>query len=516
MTEQDKQTRRRQKRTRGPETVPPSVIPGTPSTAFRPLKDTEVSRIIDAAYEVLDRTGIEVTSRPMRDVFRRAGAREDEDRARVHIPASVIDSALRSARKDVVLAGRKPELDLNLGGARVYLGTGGSAVKTMDLDGTVRDSTLRDNYDIGRLCDTLDHVHFYMRPVVARDLKTEDIGINSYYACLAATEKHVMSNEYLAHQVGDVRDLGNMVSGGAASFDARPCLSFALGFTVSPLRFAVETIEILDEVVRHGIPVALSSAPQAGATAPAALAGTLVQITAEQLSGFVYVNLLSPGHPTLMGCVPAQADLRSGAFVGGSGEFALLNAAVAQVAQALQIPIYNSSGIADSKLPDAQAGFEKGMTTAIVALAGSNYVHHSVGFLESLMTVAYEQFVIDNDINGAVMRLVRGIEVTEDTLSLDVIDAACRTDQHFLNQPQTLALMNSEYVYPKIFDRASRDDWEERGAQDIREVARTEARRVLDTHYPTPIPAALDADIRKQFNILLPRDVMAPRKEHAL
>ena len=175
------------------------------------------------------------------------------------------------------------------------------------------------------------------------------------------------------------------------------------------------------------------------------------------------------------------------------------------------MPLYNSGGIADSKTPDAQAGFEKGMTTAVAALAGSNYIHHSAGFLESLMTVAYEQFVIDNDINGAVMRLVRGIEVDEATLSVDVIDAACRGDAHFLNQPQTLALMNSEYVYPKVFDRQSRDDWDDRGGLDIREVARAEAQRILDTHYPRPIPDDLDRDIRKAFDIRLPREVMDPQ-----
>src|SRR3546814_17116652 len=103
-----------------------------------------------------------------------------------------------------------------------------------------------------------------------------------------------------------------------------------------------------------------------------------------------------------MGCVPAQADLRSGAFVGGSAEFSLLNAACAQIAQHLEVPLYNSSGISDSKLPDAQAGAEKGITGLAAALAGSNYIHHSAGFLESLLTVAYEQYVIDNDVNGSI------------------------------------------------------------------------------------------------------------------
>src|SRR3546814_17167148 len=118
------------------------------------------------------------------------------------------------------------------------------------------------------------------------------------------------------------------------------------------------------------MPVVISSAPQAGATAPAALAGTLVQITAEQLSGFVYVNLLNPGHPLIMGCVPAQADLRSGAFVGGSAEFALLNAACAQIAQHIEVPLYNSVGTSDSKLPDPTHGAETDITGLAAAPLG--------------------------------------------------------------------------------------------------------------------------------------------------
>src|SRR3546814_7991831 len=143
-----------------------------------------------------------------------------------------------------------------------------------------------------------------------------------------------------------------------------------------------------------------------------------------------------------MGCVPAQADLRSGAFVGGSAEFSLLNAACAQIAQHLEVPLYNSSGISDSKLPDAQAGAEKCITCLAAALACSNYIHHSAGFLESLLTVAYEQYVIDNDVNGSIMRMLKGIEVTEESLSLDVIDDVCKGPGHFLGHAQTLALMN--------------------------------------------------------------------------
>jgi trimethylamine--corrinoid protein Co-methyltransferase len=469
-----------------------------------------VRRIVDAAYEILWRTGVQVDPGPIRKVFERAGCPTDPGTDRVRIPGTLIDQSRQDACKTVILAGRETKDDLQVESNRVYLGTGGSAVTLLDLDGRVRETTLRDNYDIGRLCDRMENIHFYMRPVVPRDLETADIGVNSYYACLAATTKHVMANEYLADQVWKIRRLGDLVAGGKEAFDARPNLSFALAFTVSPLRFAMENVEILDQVIAHGLPVAMSSAPQAGATSPAALAGTLAQIVAEQLSGIVYVNLKKPGHPTLIGCVPSQADLRTGSFTGGSAEFGLMNAAIAQIAQYLELPLYNSAGISDSKISDAQAGYEKGLTTAIVALSGSNYVHHSAGLLESLMSVAYEQYVIDNDINGAVMRLVRGIEVTSDTLSIDVIDSVCRGEGHFLSQPQTLELMQSEYFYPATADRSSREDWKDKGQFDQRERAKTIAKQILSEHYPQVIPPEVDAQIRKEFDIFLPQDAMRP------
>lgn len=493
------------------ETPPPVVTGGQPGGRYRPLNSRDVELIVEAAIQVLERTGIQVAASPCRDVFENAGCRIDADNDRVYIPPHLVESSLASASSSVLLAGRDPRHDLELGGTRVYMGTGGQAVKILDLDGEVRETTLADNYNIGRLVDTLEHIHFYMRPVVPRELANEDIDINQYYACLSSTKKHVMANAYLPSSVAGLRQIGEMLAGGRDAFDARPVLSFTAGWTVSPLRYAMETVEVLDQIVAYGMPLVISSAPQAGATSPAALAGTLVQIVAEQLSGVTYVNLKKPGYPLITGCVPAQADLRTGAFTGGSGEFALLNAACAQIMQHLELPIYNSSGISDSKVPDAQAGAEKGLTGLAAALAGSNYIHHSAGFLESLLTVAYEQYVIDNDINGAILRTLRGIEVNDETLSLDVIDEVCRGPGHFLGHPQTLKLMNSEYLYPQVMDRDSRDDWTEKGSHDIRDAARAHASKVLAEHWPQAIPPEIDADIRANFDILLPVGEMQPK-----
>jgi trimethylamine--corrinoid protein Co-methyltransferase len=277
---------------------------------------------------------------------------------------------------------------------------------------------------------------------------------------------------------------------------------------VSPLKFAPETTETLTAAVRAGIPIALVSAPLAGATAPASLVGTLVQVIAEELAGLTYVQLLRPGHPALMGGMPLLADLRTGNMIGGSAELALMNAASAQMTQFYGLPVYNSCGITESKVPDVQAGFEKGLTTAVTALAGAQFNHHAAGMLESLLTVAYEQYIIDDDINGQVMRLVKGLEVTEESLSVAVIDAVAKGEGHYLGEAQTLDLMMSEYYYPHTADRATRDDWEAEGGLDMRAVARRKAQERLREAFQKVLPSEVDEKIRAMFHIMLPAEMM--------
>jgi trimethylamine--corrinoid protein Co-methyltransferase len=251
----------RPRRARAPSTeraAAPVAPPGLSGGQYRPLAERDLRRIVDAAKGVLDRTGIQVHASACREVFRRAGCRVDEDRNRVHIPPHLVDECVSSAARRVLLAGREERHDLELGGARVYMGTGGQAVKMLDLDGRVRETTLRDNYDIGRLVDTLEHIHFYMRPVVCRDVANEDIDVNQFYACLAATPKHVMANAYLPDSVPALKQMALMLTGGPEALAARPIMSFVASWTVSPLRYAMETVEILDQIVSHGFPIVIS------------------------------------------------------------------------------------------------------------------------------------------------------------------------------------------------------------------------------------------------------------------
>jgi trimethylamine--corrinoid protein Co-methyltransferase len=301
------------------------------------------------------------------------------------------------------------------------------------------------------------------------------------------------------------------VAGGEAAWRARPFVSLNCCFVVPPLRFAEEACQCLEIAVRAGMPVLLLAAGQAGATSPAALAGALVQQIAEVLAGLVYVNLIAPGHPVIFGTWPFVSDLRTGAMSGGSGEQALLMAASAQMAQHYDLPGGVAAGMTDAKLPDAQSGYEKGYSNALAGLAGANLVYEAAGMQASLMGACLESFVIDNDMLGNVMRTVRGIEVNDQSISLQAIREVCLGgDNHYLGHHQTLGLMESEYIYPRIGDRQSIKEWHEGGGGAIDQRARQRVREILDGHYPEHVPAALDATLRRQHAIALPREAMQP------
>ncbi|NDJ78689.1 MAG: trimethylamine methyltransferase [Chloroflexi bacterium] len=475
--------------------------------AYTPLSDADITRIHDASLTVLERTGVEVTSAEALAIFQQAGAAIDPDRSRVFLPRGMVEDVLAQACHRFTLAGRDEAHDLDMGGERVYMGTGGAAISVLDLDGTVRESRLTDIAEFARLVDCLHNIHFYQIPVVARDIPDHLHDINQVYAALSNTTKHIQTNLNSLSSARDVMALATMVAGSPAALAAHPFLSFVTCCVNSPLRYDPLPTALMIELVRNDLPVAISCAPITGMTAPMALAGSLVQINAEVLSGLVLANLVRPGARILAGYVPTVADHRQGGVAVGTPEFALMNAAAAQLAHFYDIPIYNSAGTADSKLPDVQAGYEKAMTSTIAALSGANFIHHTAGMLESLLCVASEQYVIDDDINGSVMRLVRGIEVDDQTLSVDVIDEVCNGGQFYLENSQTLELMRSECFYPRITDRKPRIDWEAKGSLDMRERARHRACTILTTHQPTRLPAAVDQAIRARFEILLPPEL---------
>jgi len=227
-----------------------------------------------------------------------------------------------------------------------------------------------------------------------------------------------------------------------------------------------------------------------------------VQSVAEVLAGLVYANAIVPGAQVIFGTWPFVSDLRTGAMSGGSGEQAILMAACAQMGRYYNLPTGIAAGMTDSKLPDAQSGYEKGYTVTLAAHSGANLVYESAGMQASLLGCSPESYVIDNDMLGAINRTLRGIEINEDTLAFDTIRQVCTEGPgHYLGHEQTLSRMQSDYLYPEVGDRENINNWIDQGSMSIEERAAKRCREILDTHFPDHISPEIELKIREQFPV---------------
>ena len=362
------------------------VRPGMASDRYRPLSQNDMERIHEAALTVLEDVGMGQAIDSCIAVCTAAGAIHGED-GRLRFPRGLVLETVKNAARNLTIHGQDPAHDMILSGNNVHFGTAGAAVHIVDVEKReYRESVLQDLFDAARIVETLDNIHFFQRPLVARDIAdTEELDINTLYASVLGTTKHVGTSFSVVESVGPCLDLLHMVAGDEAAWRARPFVSNSNCFVVPPLKFAEDACRVLEDCVRGGMPVLLLSAGQAGATAPAAIAGAVVQAVAEVLAGLVYVNAISKGHPAIFGTWPFVSDLRTGAMSGGSGEQALLSAACAQMSHFYDLPGGAAAGIADSKMPDVQAGYEKGITNVMAGLSGLNMVYESAGMHASLL-----------------------------------------------------------------------------------------------------------------------------------
>ena len=491
-----------------PEIKP--VHAGLSGGAYKPLSDADVTHVHEAVLDVLETIGLAQATPTCIAACERAGAVYGDD-GRLRFPRAIVMETVRTANRDFALCARDEANDIHPQGSKVHFGTAGAAVHLVDIaTGEYRDSLLADLYDAARIVDRLDNIHFYQRPMVARDIADPvQMDVNTLFACLSGTRKHVGTSFSVLDSVQPSLELCYRVAGGEEAFRKRPFVSNSNCFVVPPLRFAQDACDVLEACVEGGMPVLLLSAGQAGATAPAAIAGAVVQAVAEVLAGLVYVNALAPGHPAVFGTWPFVSDLRTGAMSGGSGEQALLTAACGQMANFYDLPGGSAAGMCDAKLPDIQAGWEKGIAYALAGLAGTNIVYEAAGMHASLMGFCLESLFLDNDAIGQALRCVRGIEVTPETLSIATMRAVCTEGPgHYLGHAQTLALMQRDYLYPDLANRYSPKEWAEKGRPDIVALAVERKERLLAEYRPRHIDPETEAWARENFDIRLPSEAM--------
>ncbi|MEM7717725.1 MAG: trimethylamine methyltransferase family protein [Pseudomonadota bacterium] len=478
------------------------IRPGLKGGWYRPLEDAAVLRIHEAALEALETIGLSQAPPSGIEAMVSAGAIQGDD-GRLRYPRSLVEDMLAKAARGITLHGRDPKFDLNLEPDRVHYGTAGAAVHVVDIDtGDYRDPQTQDLYDAARLVQHLDNIHFFQRPMVCRDIEDNlDLDLNTIYAAASGTRKHIGTSFADPANVAPCIELIHMIAGGEAEWRARPFISNTNCFVVPPMKFAEESCIAMENAIHAGMPVLLLSAGQAGATAPAPIAASIVQAVAECLAGVVYVNAIKPGHPAVFGTWPFVSDLRTGAMSGGSAEQALLTAGCAQMHRFYGLPGGAAGGMADSKLPDMQTGWEQGMTNVLAGLSGLNMVYEAAGMQASLLGFCLEGLVLGDDLVGQALRCVRGIEVSEDSVSLDVMRAVCLEGPgHYLGSEQTLNLMQTEYTYPTLGNRMSPKEWNEAGRPELLPAAKARKEAIL-ADAPLQIAPELDRQIRDRLKI---------------
>jgi len=469
-----------------------------------PLSKTELSKLTDHAFEILSTIGM---SGLPPDATQRAldqGATLRDD-GRVCFGPDMIHAACKRAPETVDLPGFTPGRSLTIGKGHVHIGTGGAAVQMLDAaTGSYRDSTLQDLHDLMRVLEASENIHYGVRPVVARDMEDPfELDINTAFACLKATSKPIGVSFCDASHIRPIIDMFDLALGSAGAFRDTPFCMAVIVHVVPPLAYAPEGIAMLEEALAAGMIPQICSAGQAGATSPVTLAGALAQGLAECLAGLMVVDAIKPGSPCIYAFMPFISDLRTGAMSGGGGEAAIANAAAAQLLAHLGLPSTVSAGMTDSKLVDAQAGYEKGYTVALAAHAGADMINLSVGMLGSIMVASPEAMVIDGDMCGAILRSVQGIEVSDATLDLSAVERVVTQDGHYLGEAETLRRMKTDYVYPALADRQSVDDWLDAGGASIWDRAQTRVSDILAGPAPTHLAPEIEAEIRAKYPIRL-------------
>jgi len=476
---------------------------------YKPLKDSDIEAINETVFKILEEVGFADPTPHCIEVCTEIGAIYGENE-RLCFPRAVVEEAMEKCCRDLTLHGQNPKYDLHLSGQKVHFSTAGAAVMIADPENNeYRDSTAQDLYDLARIADQCEHIHMFQRMTVIRDITdVRTMDINTAYNSLMGTTKHIGTSFFEASHLEETLKMLHIVAGGEEQWRARPFMSMSCCHVVPPMKFTEEALGCLKVAVECGMPVLLLSAGQSGATSPACLAGAVAQAWAECLGGLVYVNAIKPGAPAILGPWPFVSDLRTGAMSGGSPEQAILSSACAQMGHYYNLPTGTACGMTDSKFPDIQGGAERAYTTVCAATSGANIVYESAGMYASLLSACPESLLIDNDILGAVLRITRGIEVSETTLSFDDLKDVCLNNKgHYLGSSKTLEVMQTEYIYPEMGDRLSPNLWAEQNKPVILEKAIEKKKQILNEYFPTHISDEIDQKIRAQFPIYLAPEV---------
>jgi trimethylamine---corrinoid protein Co-methyltransferase len=433
---------------------------------FRPklqlLSSAQTKRMHSATLELLERTGVRVTQPKALELLHAAGARIDG--TRVRMPSFLVEGALRKAPSRILWGGRNGETDLSFGDDDYWFGMGLDCPEYLDpLTDERRPLVSADVRVMSTLANALPNLAWGLTAGLSADVPPEIADRSSVKQALTYCKKPVMSVCRDVNSLQDIYEMGMLVAGSADRFAKAPNL-IHYSEPISPLLHGDDALEKLLFCAEKGIPIVYYPAPMAGGTSPATFAGTVVQASAESLSGLVILQLARPGAPFIYGALATVMDMRTTIFSYGACEMSLMVAGLTELAHHYHLPFYGTAGCSDAKFPDQQAATEITFSCLSSALMGSNLIHDA-GFLDHSNLLSPAAIVLENEILYMVKQYLRGLPVSDETLALDLVDTI-GPGGTFLTEVHTLKHFRETW-YSQLFDRTMSGQWIERGGRDF-------------------------------------------------
>jgi trimethylamine--corrinoid protein Co-methyltransferase len=454
-----------------------------------------IQKIIDEAFDILEKQGVFVENQEALKLLREAGMRVDASAQRVHISSRLVEESLSSAPSIIRLYDRAAEREFIVGENQVHFNPGSAAIAILDHKTSVqRRAVSEDLVRFYRLTDYLEHIHFQSTGIVSSDVP--DLISDSYrlFLGLQFSAKPVVSGTFRVEGFRPMHNMLAAVRGGEKNLAEKPLAIFD-ACPSPPLKWSNLTAQSLIDCARAGIPSELISMGMTGATSPVTIAGTLVQHVAENLSGLVISQLAKKGAPVIFGGSPSSFDMRKGTTPMGAIETMLIDCAYTQIGEHLKLPTHAYMGLSDSKIIDAQAGFETGIGAVLAALSGVNVVS-GPGMMNFESCQSLEKLVVDNEICGMAYRMIEGISQRDEPLAKNLFEGFTAAIQ-FLSLPHTRKWYRKEHTFPEIIDRDTYDTWVSLGKKSIADRAAEEVEKLLKENPVSPLEKDILNELRQ-------------------
>ena len=461
----------------------------------RVLSEDEITRIHEASLAILERVGVDIPHGNILSRFADGGAEVDFDVQRVRIPADVVERSIATAGKEFTLYGRDTVKTARFGqGARNYNGIAGEAMWVDTVGGERRYATLADVATASRFTEALEHVNIAGAMADPHDVPTEMRCVEVLATMIRNTTKPVT---FWFHDRASARYIVEMLIALRGDRDAaeRYPLCYPFLEPISPLRFPFNGVDLLFETARLNLPVPIGPMAQMGLSAPMSLAGTMAQQNAEILAGVCITQMIRPGMPVCYGGICHAFDMRTTQMIFGGPEQAIFGVAMTQMGKRYGLPVYINVGLTDSKRPDAQAALEAGVTLMLGAAAGADIFGH-MGICGVDQATSLDILTLQNEIIGYVESVMREIEVSAETLGLDMI-ADVGPGGTFIDREHTARHFRRELWMPRLLDRDYYQAWRDAGGPAMEDRCRERKEEILAMPTPEPLPKELDREFEK-------------------